>query len=214
VDIYGTAANGKVSIIVMEYLAGGSLKDRLASVPPWQECLHNLREICEGVAFLHKNRLVHGNLRPTNILMSEDGHAKLADVGLEEHYLEAEEQQNWYSLPDEPRSVRADMFSLGMIFSEMLTGSIPLQKKGRLVQNNTFRTLPTILRTALTRMLSPEPADRYDSLDEVLPLLDELIAHVHEYPTVPPSERTAGRSRFGLSRLTGAVSSFVKSTFS
>jgi serine/threonine-protein kinase len=213
VDIYGTAANGKVSIIVMEYLAGGSLKDRLASVPPWQECLHNLREICEGVAFLHKNRLVHGNLRPTNILMSEDGHAKLADVGLEEHYLETEEQQNWYSLPDEPRSVRADIFSLGMIFSEMLTGSIPLQKKGRLVQNNTFRTLPTILRTALTRMLSPEPADRYDSLDEVLPLLDELIAHVHEYPTAPPSERTAGRSRFGLSRLTGAVSSFVKSTF-
>jgi serine/threonine protein kinase len=216
-DVYGTSTNGRVSIIVMEYLAGGCLKDRLANVPPWQEGLLTVREICDGLSFLHRNRMVHGNLRPANILMSEDGQAKLADIGLEEHYLEAEDQRNRYSLANEPKSVRSDIFSAGMIFSEMLTGSIPIEKKGHLIQNDSFRSLPVELRKIVAKMLAPDPADRYESFDEILPVIDELLAQASEYESRSSASRKPQRSiasRIGLSRLSGAVGSFVRDAFS
>ncbi len=138
--VYGTSTNGRVFIIVMEYLAGGCLKDRLAGVPPWQESLPAAREICDGLSFLHKNPMIHGNLRPANILITADGDAKLSDI-----------------------------FSAGMIFSEMLTGSIPVEKKGHLIQNDAFRFLPMELRKMIAKTLAPDPADRYGSFDEILP---------------------------------------------
>ncbi|MBI3527501.1 MAG: protein kinase [Betaproteobacteria bacterium] len=216
-DVYGTSTNGRVSIIVMEYLAGGCLKDRLANVPPWQESLLTVREICDGLSFLHKNRMIHGNLRPANILMSEDGHAKLSGIGLEEHYLDDESQANWYSLPDEPKSVGSDIFSAGMIFSEMLTGSIPIEKKGHLIQNDSFRSLPMELRRMIAKMLAPDLADRYGNSDEILAVIDDLLVHANKYGSDSSGSHEPQRSmasRLGLSRLSGAVGALVKNAFS
>ena len=216
-DVYGTSTNGRVFIIVMEYLAGGCLKDRLAGVPPWQESLPTAREICDGLSFLHKNRMIHGNLRPANILMTGDDHVKLSDVGLEQHYLNAGDECNWYSLPDEPKSVRSDVFSAGMIFSEMLTGSIPVEKKGHLIQNDAFRSLPMELRKMIAKMLAPDPADRYGSFDELLPAIDDLLERAGEFESSASHKSKPQKSiasRLGLSRLSGAVGALVKDALS
>ncbi|MEQ1881819.1 MAG: protein kinase [Burkholderiales bacterium] len=216
VDVYGSSANGRTSIIVMEYLAGGNLKDRLANVRPWWEVLITGREICEALSFLHKNRMVHGNLRPTNVLFSDNGHAKLSDVGLEEHYSENEGQKNWYGIPEESRSVRSDIFSAGMVLSEMLTGAIPTVVQGHLIQNETFRLLPAELRRMIAKMLAPDPGDRYGSAEEILPAIDKLLANAEVYENDISGRSQAARampSRFGLTRLSGVIGSLVKGAF-
>ena len=214
-DVYGTSTNGRVSIIVMEYVAGGSLTDRLANVRPWQESLLTAHEICDALLFLHQNRMVHGNLRPANILISTDEHAKLSDVGLDEHYFEDENQENWYSLPDETKSIRSDIFSAGMVFSEMLTGAIPGLAKGNLIQNDAFRSLPRELKRMIAKMLAPDPEDRYGSFDELLPVIDDLIARAGEYETSGHgATQKSMASRIGLTRLSGAVGALVKGAFS
>ena len=168
-----------------------------------------------GLSFLHMNRMIHGNLRPSNVLLSAAGHAKISDVGLDEHYVPDEHNSNWYKLPEEPKSIRSDIFSAGMIFSEMLTGAIPVRVKGHLVQNEMFRSLPKEIRGVIARMLTPDPADRPASVEEILPVIDELL----QRPRAPESESTSGRlqqlvaSGFGLSRLSGAVGALVKGAF-
>jgi serine/threonine-protein kinase len=212
--VHGTATRGRTSIIVMEYLSGGCLRDRFASIPAWQESLPLLREICEGLAFLHRNRLVHGNLRPSNILLTADGHAKIADVGFAAHYLDSESERNWYSRRDEMKSAQGDIFAAGMIFSELLAGSRPIEKRGRLAQGRGFHSLPKLLRTTLTRMISPNPAHRYASFDEILLIIDQLLVHAKEHTLVLPranKKSTSLAARLGISRLTGAVGSIVKS---
>lgn len=215
VDVYGTSTNGRTSIIVMEYMPGGSLRDRLANVRPWREALVTVREICDGLAFLHRNRVVHGNLRPSSILMSADGHAKLSDIGLEEHHAGDGMPGNGYGRPGEARSVRSDIYAAAMIFSEMLTGSLPTEKQGHIIQNGEFRALPAVLRRLIAKMLSPDPADRYGSFDEILPVIDNLLAQAAEHASGAAKKdlKRSIASRFGLSRLSGAVGSLVKDAF-
>ncbi len=213
VDVYGTASSGATSIIVMEYLSGGSLKDRLANLRPWEQVLTTAREICDGLSFLHKNRIIHGNLRPTNILMCADGHAKLSDIGLDEHYAGNAGEGNWYGVADEPKSVRSDIFSAGMIFSEMLTGATPTENKGHLIQNSSFRSLPKELKQMIAGMLAPDPGDRYQSFDEILPLIDGLLDQASKNRSAAPVRKNSRgllSARFGLSRLSGALGSFVR----
>ena len=217
VNVHGASTNGRISIIVMEYMPGGSLKDRLANVRPWQEVLVTAREICDGLSFLHRNGMVHGNLRPANILMSSDGHAKISDAGLDEHYVETECQGNGYGPLNEPKSFRSDIYCAGMIFSEMLTGSIPVEKKGHLIQNDSFRLLPLELRKIIAKMLAPDPVDRFESLDEILPVIDDLLncASAHETAASARNKRPKSvASRFGISRLSGAVGALVRDAFS
>ncbi len=217
VDVHGTSANGRISIIVMEYLPGGSLKDRLANVRPWQEVLVCAREICEGLSFLHKNRITHGNLRPANILMTAEGRAKLSDVGLDEHHVEDGNQGNWYGPRDEPKSMRSDIFSAGMIFSEMLTGSIPTGKQGLLIQNDSFRSLPKELRRMIAKMLAPDPAERYGNFDEILPVIDDLLEYTDGHVWVPsvrsaPARSPSAQPRFSLGFLAIAFLVVIAST--
>ncbi len=174
--VYGTSSNDTAFIIVMEYVSSGSLKDRLAQVRPWSDVLKTMREICDGMAFAHRHEIVHGNLRPTNILMSPDGKVKLADFGLDEHYADGDGQANWYSRPGEAFSVQGDVFSAGVVLYEMLTGSIPVERGGRYIHHDSFRKLPRPLQAVVNTMIAPDPASRYRSFDDVLAAVDGLLA--------------------------------------
>jgi len=73
------------------------------------------------------------------------------------------------------------------------------------------------LRKIVAKMLAPDPADRYESFDEILPVIDELLAQASEYESRSSASRKPQRSiasRIGLSRLSGAVGSFVRDAFS
>lgn len=174
--IYGTSSNDKAFIIVMEYVSGGSLKDRMAQVWPWREAVRTMRDVCDGMAFAHRHGIVHGNMRPTNVLVSGDGKVKLADFGLDEHYGEGDGQTNWYGRAGEPNSARGDIFSVGVILYEMLTGSTPVERAGRYIHHDSFRKVPRPLQAVINRMIAPDPMSHYGTFDDILAAVDGLLA--------------------------------------
>ncbi|MFH1675236.1 MAG: serine/threonine-protein kinase [Pseudomonadota bacterium] len=176
VDIFGVSGNKGLFIIVMEYISGGSLKERLVRPHSWVEVLKAAKDICEGLSFAHKNRVVHGNLRPSNILISASGKVKITDFGLSEHYTANTSETNWYNFYGKPRSNQTDIFSAGVIFYEMLTGLLPVWKEDGFAPHQHFKSLPADFQAMISKMIARDPENRYGSFDEVLALINHMLA--------------------------------------
>lgn len=174
--IYGTSKNDRTYIIVMEYLNGGALQDRLIVATPWDDALRTIREICLGLAFAHQNNVIHGNLRPSNILYDENGLIKLTDFGLDEHYQESAEK-NWYKLQSEEKTKRTDIFSVGIILYQLLTGSLPRWKNRQIAATEKFDELPEKLKQMVQTMVSWSPASRQNTINQVLNEIDALLEY-------------------------------------
>ena len=179
VNIYGASGSEDLYIIVMEHISGGSLADRLLRHYAWIEVLETAKGICEGLSFAHKNRIIHGNLRPSNILISESGEIKITDFGLNEHYANDADKSNWFNVFENPKSHKTDIFAAGVIFYKMLTGSIPNWNENRLIPNEKLESLPPNLKSMISKMLSREPENRQKSFDEVLDSINDII-ETHE----------------------------------
>ncbi|HID31648.1 MAG TPA: hypothetical protein EYP19_16825, partial [Desulfobacterales bacterium] len=186
VNILGASGNERLFIIVMEYVGGGSLKDRLARPLPLRDSLRTAREICEGLSFAHKNRIIHGNLRPSNILFTDSGEVKITDFGLEEHYASDDEEENWYNAGGEPKSPGTDIFAVGTILYQILTGSLPVWNETEIVPHVNFKRIPVKLQEIVTRMFSREQGGQYNTLEEVIAELDALLS-VHQGKTRRPA---------------------------
>lgn len=186
VNILGTSKNDSVFIVVMEYVSGGSLQDRLIEPMGMQMFLNTAVQICRGLAFAHQNRVCHGNLRPSNVLLTSDFQVKLTDFGLDEHYRVKERDGNWYGDADDRKDELSDIFSLGAIFYHALTGVPPAFKDGNLVKTQIFIKLPVDIQQLVGRMLSRRREQRPQSvesvLSELLPLQEEEKTKVIEAP--------------------------------
>lgn len=177
--IHGTSKNDRTYIIVMEYLNGGSLQDRLIMATPWDDALRTIREICLGLAFAHQNSIVHGNLRPSNILFDENALVKLTDFGLDEHY-QIGSEKNWYKLQREEKTKRTDIFSVGIILFQLLTGTVPKWKDKQLAPLEKFDELPEQLKTMVRTMVAWNPMSRQNNMIKVLDEIDALLEfHLH-----------------------------------
>jgi serine/threonine-protein kinase len=176
VDVYGVSENKKFFIIVMEYISGGSLKDRLVRPHSWIEALKTAKDISEGLAFAHKNRIIHGNLRPSNILITASGEVKITDFGLDEHYAAEEGKTNKYNVYGRPKSLQTDIFAAGVIFYEMLTGFVPVWRGDGFVPHEQFKSLPVNLQSMVGKMISRKSENCYQSFDEVLAHIDHMLA--------------------------------------
>lgn len=128
--------------LAMEYMAGGSLRDRLnmLGTVPAKESLQIIRQIASALIAGAKQGLVHRNIKPENIMFSLDGKAKLADLGLAK--VETDDSVHtsagamfgtpYYMAPEQAMDSskvdsRADIYSLGIVLFEMLTGRRPIQ---------------------------------------------------------------------------------------
>jgi len=172
VTVFGTSKEGDTFNVVMEYLAGGSLRDRLVNPWPWEKAVTTVKSVCQGMVFIHSNSLVHGNLRPSNILFTKSGQAKVADCSFHEHYGGDSSGANWYAYPDQPKSKSGDIYAMGAILFEMVSGLVPMWKKNELVVNERFSSLPAGLQKTIRRMLAVVPKDRYRSFEELIKELD------------------------------------------
>ena len=193
VNILGASGDERLFIIVMEYLSGGSLKERLIRPHAWIPALKTMQQIASGLAFAHRNRVIHGNLRPSNILFTETGSVKLADFGLDEHY-DGEDGKNWYRPSGEKASRGADIFAAGVVFYQMLTGQPPAWEGEDFVPHNAFHLLPIPVQKMVLRMMSLEQKNRYESFDEVL-VDTEGILKVREQEKKRVQARKAQRKR-------------------
>ncbi len=190
VRILGTGSNQRNYIIVMEYLRGGSLQDRLLRPMPLRQALQIMLEICGALAFAHYKRIVHGNLRPSNVLFDSRGMAKVTDFGLEEHYQKRGGADNWYNVHCQHRSRATDILAAGTLLYQMLCASQPVWGRGPAQQSEPFRRLPRGVQKLVGSMIATRPRQRYADIRLVIEDLKILQAD-------PANERVALKLRGG-----------------
>lgn len=166
INVRGVSRNDRIFITILEYLSGGSLQNRMAQPMTVDTFTAVADQICDAMVFAHNNRIVHGNLRPHNILFDDTNTVKVMDFGFEPHYEEALEQ-NWYKPPGETSSAQADVFAAGVIFYQLLTGTLPEWKRGLLQPCEAFGNIPQHLRTVIKGMLCLERHVRIQTFEEV-----------------------------------------------
>ncbi len=185
-NVLGSSKNDSVFIIVMPYISGGSLQDRMIDAFDFQVFIKLAIQICRGLSFAHQNRILHGNLRPSNILVTADMQVKLADFGLDEHYRVRSRESNWYADRQPQRDELADIYSLGAIFFHALTGMPPAFKDGVLVKTKAFIGLSFDMQQLIGRMFSKYREDRPQSVEsivsELLPMVEEQKTQVKVIP--------------------------------
>lgn len=174
VNTLGTSHNERNFILVQEYLSGGTLQDKLAFQLSWQETLRIAEEICQAMIFAHNNRVIHGHLRPTNILFTAEGRVKITDFSLQDD-VSSIENADCYHPKGEARSKSADIYATGVILYQLFTGSLPNQQQDSdFVVRQSFSKLPAEIRNLIIDMISISPDSRAtDSLQRAVVLFDK-----------------------------------------
>lgn len=174
-QIIGTSSRKDLFIIVLEYLAEGSLQDRIAMPWSWEKALGTTRQICQGLSFAHRNRIVHGNLRPSNVLFNDSGEVKVSDFGLPAHYRSDDSEENWYRAKDEPASVASDIYAIGTILCQLVTGTPAPSSMRGLAKDDDYAPLPVAIQDLVNKMVAPQTTQRYSSLEQVISGIDEAL---------------------------------------
>ncbi|MEW5957771.1 MAG: FHA domain-containing serine/threonine-protein kinase [Chloroflexota bacterium] len=140
--IYGYGEEAGWAYIVMEYVPGGSLKDRLESGQPfsWEQALNVVIPVAQALAFAHERGVIHRDIKPANILLPQEDWPLLADFGLAK--MEHATRPNLtmpgqvlgtmaYAAPEQIQEgiidARVDIYSLGIVLYELLTGRLPFK---------------------------------------------------------------------------------------
>ena len=165
VKIYGTSSNERVFISVMEYVETGSLQERISQAFELEYWLTLAQQLCAGLHFAHTHGVVHGNLRPSNLLVVNRNYIKITDFGYQNHSTDG--KQDWYQPIGEPTTVASDIFSVGAVLFNLVTGKIVKQSKTGVGNFRELAKLPAPIQTILKTMLAKDPSQRYKSLDQV-----------------------------------------------
>ncbi len=172
--------------IVMEYVEGGTLRERIALHPaglPVADVLRWIREIGGALAAAHASGVVHRDMKPENVLVDDLGNARVTDFGLAAPTAPGTPRLTLtgaavgtldYMAPecfrDGPPDARADVFALGVMLYEMLTGRVP---RGSFDAPRVLRPeVPRALSDATMKALRPDPAERPADMAGFLESLD------------------------------------------
>jgi len=173
---------------VMEYIDGVNLRQALerGSFSP-SEALEIVPKICDALQYAHEEGIVHRDIKPENILLDRRGRMKIADFGLaklltatgEGAHLTATRQvvgTPHYMAPEQverPLEVdhRADIYSLGVVFYEMLTGELPI---GHFEPPSQKVQVDVRLDAVVLRALAKEPSQRYQRVSDVRSRIDTI----------------------------------------
>lgn len=187
IPVLGAGGDVTKAVIVTDYAPGGSLADRLVRAYSWREAMDIVVPIAEGLQFAHKNNIIHGDLRPSNVLFEQDDTVRVTDFGMPPHYTA---QKNWYAPPEKKLSKQGDMYSLGVILFMLLANKTPQHdRRGNPCLGELEGKIPHQIQTILTRMLQIQPAKRYQALEEMLveysKFLESLDKPVVKAPSAP-----------------------------
>ncbi len=181
VTVIDLGQSGSLYYFLMEFVDGVNLRQMLQAGPlAPRDALGLVLQVCEALEHAHGEGIVHRDIKPENILVDKKGHAKIADFGLSKllgvtrpdlqltvsnqvmgtmHYMAPEQM-------DQPLEVdqRADLYSLGVVFYEMLTGELPL---GRFELPSRKSALDARVDELVLKMLERNPRRRCQQAGEI-----------------------------------------------
>ncbi|HLP78869.1 MAG TPA: serine/threonine-protein kinase, partial [Candidatus Paceibacterota bacterium] len=201
VAVYDFGQIGGLSYFIMEYVDGRNLRQvqQAGRLAP-REALEIIPQICAALQFAHDEGIVHRDIKPENVLLDRKGRVKIADFGLAK--ILGQEAQDFrltgakdvmgtphYMAPEQvekPQEVdhRADIFSLGVVFYEMLTGELPL---GKFSPPSQKVQVDVRLDEVVLRALEKEPGRRYQQVSEVRTRLENIAGNPQASGTTPPA---------------------------
>lgn len=212
VAIYNIGGEGGYYYFVMKYLEGRPLKEMIAQRGPLplDEVVQLVRQLVSALDYAHQQNLVHRDVKPGNVIVGPDGHATLTDFGLakvvESMKLTASGETIGtleYMAPEQARgetSPASDIYSLGVMTYEMLTGRLPFQgtNQATLLYQHLHEppppphrwnpTIPPEVEQVVLKAMAKEPAQRYATAGE---MARELEQAARRTPFPAPVQRPA-----------------------
>jgi len=196
VNVYDIGQDGEFHYLVMENVEGIDLKKKLKNEGKLsiEESLEIVSQIGEALALAHRNNIVHCDIKPHNILLTEDNGCKVTDFGIARAVSSATLTHTDsvvgsapYISPEQAKGDRltssSDIYSLGVVLYELLTGRLPFQGDGPITlalkhirerpspPSLYVSNLPQYIEKIVMKSLEKEPEDRYPNAES---LLDEI----------------------------------------
>lgn len=210
--------------LVLEYQPNGTLKDRLGEPMPWRRAAELVLPIASALQHAHDHQIVHRDVKPSNILLNDAGEPMLSDFGIA-GLLEGEAEGALttgtgtilgtpeYMAPEQglgkEADNRADIYSLGIVFYEMITGRAPFKADTPMAlvlkhindplprPSRFIRGLPEPVEEIFLKMLAKRPEDRYTDLNEFSTAIRQLLS-VNALPIAAQSNATQTQRRSWL----------------
>ena len=205
VEIYDVGEYKNHHYIVMEYVAGKTLKKVIRDRAPLLnlEAVDTMKQLTSAVAEAHKRGIIHRDIKPQNVIVKSDGSLKILDFGIATAKGSAQLTQAnnvmgsvHYLAPElakgEPASPQSDIYALGIVFYEMLTGDVPF-KADQAVQialqhmrepmpsvRKANPNVPQSVENIIIRATAKNPKLRYQSCDEMLKDLENCMSTEHQ----------------------------------
>lgn len=199
VRVFNVSFGDRIQYIVMEYVNGITLKEYIEQQGAinWKEAVHFMGQILAALQHAHDKGIVHQDIKPQNILLLQDGTIKVTDFGIARfsrvdtnttsdkaigsvHYISPEQARG------EVTDDKADIYSVGVVMYEMLTGQLPFQSDSAVSvaimqlqrepksPREIIPTIPLGLEQITMRAMQKTPSSRYGSAAEMLMDLNEF----------------------------------------
>ena len=214
VGVYDVDEEDGLQYIVMEFIDGTDLKkyiDIQGRVSP-EKSIHIMHQVLSAVALAHKNRIIHRDIKPQNILIDNQDRIKITDFGIAVALSETSITQTntllgsvHYLSPEQARgsmaTSKSDIYALGVVLYELLSGKVPFDGESAVsVALKHFQEpmpfireshpeIPQSLENVILKATAKEPLDRYATCEEMMADLDTCLyeERLHEAPFMPVS---------------------------
>lgn len=221
VTLHDFGQDGNTYYMVMEFIDGQDLKKLIrASAPfPIPRALNIAIQICAGIGYAHRAGLIHADVKPQNILMTGNDIVKVTDFGIAQALASTQNQERqtvvWgsphYFAPEQasgdPPSPASDVYSIGVVVYEMLTGKLPYNggDQQELALAHIREAIPHVqtlnpgvpvhLDRLIYKVMSKTPADRYRTAEQLGRILIEYQKEGSQYTGATPIPPAAANSQ-------------------
>ncbi|MEW6231283.1 MAG: protein kinase [Chloroflexota bacterium] len=209
-DVYDFGEEVGVTYIVMEYVEGGTLKDRLTGPLPIDQALRLTSQLASALGYAHGQGIIHRDVKPSNVLLTKDGWPLLSDFGIAK-VSEATSALTRtgvgmgtpeYMSPEQAQGMavdgRSDIYSLGVMLYQMVTGQVPFQAQTPIAvvlrhikdlpppPRSINPDIPEAVEQVILQALAKNPDNRYQRAEEMAAALEQIVQ-----TTTIPVERPA-----------------------